>query len=85
MDEGVSPVDPVQESWMLQKPLLERHLPEDVEALLQVDDLEGVFSSNIDCAFDECQSRERSSKLIHLSTESDRHEQDHQAASKHTQ
>lgn len=52
MDEGVYTVDPVQQKWMFQKPLLEGHFPKDTESLLQVDHLESMLSSDVDGALD---------------------------------
>jgi hypothetical protein len=37
VDEGVGPVDPVHQSRVVKEVLLDRWLPEDVEAFLEVD------------------------------------------------
>lgn len=53
MNEGVGTVDPVEQRGSLEEPLLEVDFEEDVKLLLEVDDLEGVLSSNVYSAFDE--------------------------------
>lgn len=37
MDEGVDAIDPMHEEGILEEELLDRELPEDVQALLKVD------------------------------------------------
>lgn len=60
MDKGIYTVDPVQQKWMVQKPLLERHLPKNPEALLQMDHLESMLSSDVDSTLDDGDSGESS-------------------------
>lgn len=60
MDKGIYTVDPVQQKWMSQKPLLERHFPKDSEALLQMDHLESMLSSDVDSTLDNGNSGESS-------------------------
>lgn len=52
MDEGVETVDPVQESRSPEKPVLDGLFDEDVESLFDVDDLQGMYSGDVDGAFD---------------------------------
>lgn len=53
VDKGVDAVDPVEDRRVGEEPFLDRELPEDVQALLDVDELEGVFAGDVDGAFDE--------------------------------
>lgn len=65
MDEGVDTVDPVQDGRTNEEPLLDVHLPEYVQALLQMYELQGVLPGNIDSALDERQCRDSSTDLVH--------------------
>jgi len=48
VDEGVDAVRPVHEEGMFEEPVLYGELPEDVQTLLEVDDLESMFASDVD-------------------------------------
>lgn len=50
MDKGIYTVDPVQQNWVFQKPLLKGHFPKDTESLLQMNQLESMLSSDVDGA-----------------------------------
>lgn len=66
MDERVNAVDPVQDLGVRKEPLLEANLPENPEALLNVDELEGMLASDVDGAFDESQRSECATNLVNL-------------------
>lgn len=66
VDERVDAVDPVDESGTFEEPFLNGQLPEDMQALLEVDELESMFASDVDGAFDESQSRESPAELVDL-------------------
>lgn len=60
MDEGIHSIDPVQQNRTLQEPLLDGYFPEDTQALLQMNHLEGVLSGDMDGPLDNGDSGERS-------------------------
>lgn len=61
VDEGVCSVGPVNQGRVRNEPLLDGTLEKDVEALLEVDELQGVASCNVDGALvDENDRAERS-------------------------
>lgn len=53
MDKGVDAVEPVQDRRVGEEPFLDGEFPEDVQALLDVDELECVLAGDVDGAFDE--------------------------------
>jgi hypothetical protein len=66
VDEGVDAVDPVQQLGAGEEPALEGQLPEDVQALLEVDELQGVAAGDVDGALDEREGREGAADLVYL-------------------
>ena len=56
----------MQDVGALEEPLLETDFPEDSEALLDVDELEGMLASDIDGAFDEGKCGECAAELVDL-------------------
>ena len=50
VDKGVDPVCPVHEEGMFDEPVLDGGFDEYVEALFEMDDLEGVVPSGGHCA-----------------------------------
>lgn len=66
VDKGVNAVDPVHHGGHLQKVLLDWHLDEDVEALLQVDELERMLARHVDGSLVEGERGEGAADLVHL-------------------
>lgn len=66
VDKGVETVGPAQERRALQKPGLQRQLPEEVEPLFEMDQLQGMLAGNVDCGVDEREGREGSAELVNL-------------------
>jgi hypothetical protein len=66
MDEGVDTIDPVEECRPLEEPLLEAYLPEDVELLLEMDELESMLAGDIDGALNKCEGCECPTQLVNL-------------------
>lgn len=64
VDERVDAVDPVEQGRVVEEPLLDRELPEDVQALLEVDDLQSMLASDVDGALDESEGGEGASDLV---------------------
>ena len=60
MDEGVDAINPVEENWMSKEPLLKRYFPEDMQLLFDMNELKGMFASNVDSALDNCDCGESS-------------------------
>jgi hypothetical protein len=67
VDEGINSVGPMHQKWVFEEPALYVELMEDVEVLFEMNDLECVSASYIDCAFDHCDSAERATELVYLS------------------
>lgn len=66
VDEGVDAVGPVEEEGVLEEPVLDVEFVEEVEALLEVDDLEGMLAGDVDGGFDEGYGREGAAELVYL-------------------
>lgn len=66
VDERVRPVGPVHQRCVLQEPLLDGSLDEDVQPLFQVDELQGVSTSNVDGRLIHCQGADGPTDLVHL-------------------
>lgn len=66
VDEGVQPIDVHHEPRVRHEELLNGDLPEDVQSFLQIDELKGMTTGNMNCAFNECDRREGSSELVYL-------------------
>lgn len=64
VDEGVDAVDPAEHGGTLEEPLLEGQLPEDAEALLEVDDLEGMLAGDINGTLHEGDGSEGAAELV---------------------
>jgi hypothetical protein len=66
VDERVDAVGPIHEEGMLEEPVLYGKLPEDVETLLEVDDLEGMLAGDVDGGVDQSDGSKGTTELIHL-------------------
>ena len=66
MDKGVYTIGPVHQERVFEEPTLHIKFVEDVESLLEMDDLEGMATSDVHGAFDHCHRRERATELIYL-------------------
>lgn len=66
VDERIYAVGPVQDEWVLQEPMLDGKLPEDMKPLLEMDDLKSMSASDINSAFNEGHSREGAAQLVYL-------------------
>jgi hypothetical protein len=66
VDEGVYAVGPVHEEWVLEEPVLHGKLPEDVEALLEVDDLKGMLAGDVDGGVDQSHCGKGTTELVDL-------------------
>ena len=66
VDEGVGAVCPVEEGGVFEEPVLEGEFVEEVEALFEVDELEGVGAGDVDGGFDEGEGREGAAELVDL-------------------
>ena len=66
MDKAVQPIDARHQARKGHEELLDRNFPEDVQALLELDQLEGMSASDVDSAFDESHGRECAAELIDL-------------------
>lgn len=66
MDEGVYHIDPGHEGWNLHEPVLYHGLPEDMEILLQMNQLQRMASCCMDCSLDQCHGGESATKLVDL-------------------
>lgn len=66
VDERVDAVRPVHEEGMLQEPMLNVELKEDVEPLLQMDESQSMLASHIDRLIYKSKSCKSTSELIYL-------------------
>lgn len=66
VDERVRTVGPVHQRCVLQEPLLDGSLDEDVQPLFQVDELKGVSTGDVDGRLVHCQGTDGPTNLIHL-------------------
>lgn len=66
VDEGVGSVGPVEEGGVFEEPVLEGEFVEEVEALFEVNELEGVGAGDVDGGFDEGEGREGAAELVDL-------------------
>jgi hypothetical protein len=65
VDEGVGAVDPVHQSRVVKEVLLDRWLPENVEALFEVNQLKGMVASRVNGSLNDHHCGESSPKLIY--------------------
>ena len=66
VDEGVDAVCPVHEEGVAKEPCLDGEFVEDVQALLEVDELEGVAACDVHGAFDHCYGAKGAAELVYL-------------------
>lgn len=66
VDEGVDAVCPVHEKGVLEEPALDVEFEEDVQALLEGDDLQGVAAGDGHGAFDHSHGAEGATELVDL-------------------
>ena len=66
VDEAVDPVRPVEEQRVLQEPALDVEFEEDVEALLEVNELQGMSAGDVHGALNHRHGAEGASKLVYL-------------------
>lgn len=64
VDERIQTVDPVQDGGMSEEPLLKTNFEKDVQALLEVNNLESMLTGDIDSALDEGQCSEGAPDLV---------------------
>ena len=64
VDERIDAVDPMHHGRISQKPLLNSRLPENMKALLEMDELQCMVSCNMDGAFHQRHSRKCPTELI---------------------
>jgi hypothetical protein len=56
----------VEEEWVFEEPGLHVEFEEDMQLLLEVNELEGVATGDVDGAFDHCYCAESSTELVYL-------------------
>jgi hypothetical protein len=66
VDEGVCPVDPYHQGRVLEEESLYTNFPKDVKLLLEVDELEGVPTSDMNSAFNERKCSNAATYLVYL-------------------